>query len=59
MHKAKLGFIGIKLNRGQHFIWMEYQPWLSTIGLLIALSGWIFIFAQVIVRRKFNFQVFR
>jgi len=55
IHKANLGFIGIKLNRGQHFIWMEYQPWFPTIGLLIALSGWVFIFAQIIVRRKFNF----
>lgn len=55
IHKANLGFVGVKLDRGQHFIWMEYQPWLPTIGLLIALSGWIFTFTQLIVRRKFNF----
>ena len=48
IHKANLGFIGIKLDRGQHFVWMEYQPWLPTIGLLIALSGWIFTLAQII-----------
>ena len=52
IHKANLGFIGVKLDRGQHFVWMEYQPWLSTIGLLIALSGWIFTFAQIIVPRS-------
>ena len=49
--KANLGFIGVKLDRGQHFVWMEYQPWLPTIGLLIVLSGWIFTFAQIIFYR--------
>ena len=47
IHKANLGFIGVKLDRGQHFVWMEYQPWLPAIGLFIALSGWIFTFAKI------------
>ena len=51
IHKANLGFIGIKLDRGQHFVWMEYQPWLPTIGLFIVLLGWIFTFAQIITRQ--------
>jgi hypothetical protein len=55
IYKANLGFVGVKLDRGQHFIWMEYQPWLPTIGLLIALSGWIFTLVQIIVRPKLIF----
>ena len=54
IHKANLGFIGIKLDRGQHFVWMEYQPWLPTIGLLIALAGWIFTLTKLIAHRKFS-----
>jgi hypothetical protein len=57
IHKANLGFIGIKLDRGQHFVWMEYQPWLPTIGLLIALAGWIFTLAKLIAHQKFSSAV--
>ena len=45
-------FFGIKLDRGQHFVWMEYQPWLPTVGLLVALLGWFFTFAQIMVHRE-------
>ena len=51
IYKANLGFIGVKLDRGQHFVWMEYQPWLPAIGLFIALSGWIFTLAKIIFYR--------
>jgi hypothetical protein len=54
IHKANLGFIGVKLKRGKQYVWMEYQPWLPTVGLLIALSGWIFTFVQLIDHRKFH-----
>ena len=43
IHKANLGFIGIQLNQGKHFLWLEYRPFIRDVSLIITLIGWIFI----------------
>ena len=43
IHKANLGFIGVKLNKGKHFLWMEYKPFSGDIGLFVTLLGWLLI----------------
>ena len=37
--RANLGFMGIKLNKGQHLVWMEYRPISLFIGLTVTLGG--------------------
>jgi hypothetical protein len=44
IHKANLGFIGLKLKKGQHFVWLEYAPLSLIVGFLLVLSGWFFVF---------------
>lgn len=44
IYKANLGFIGVKLNKGKHFVWMEYWPFLLPLSFIIMLSGWLFVF---------------
>ncbi|SVE49628.1 uncharacterized protein METZ01_LOCUS502482, partial [marine metagenome] len=48
--KANLGFIGLKLNHGKHFLWMEYQSLAPIIGLVLTTFGWIFVFLMEIIR---------
>ena len=43
IRKANLGFMGIKLNKGQHLVWMEYRPVSLFIGLTVTLGGWIMV----------------
>ena len=47
--KANLGFIGLKLNHGKHFLWMEYQSLAPIIGLVLTTFGWIFVFLMEII----------
>ena len=44
IHKANLGFIGLKLEKGKQLVWLEYAPFSLVIGLLVTLTGWIFVF---------------
>ena len=44
VHKANLGFIGLKLKKGKQLVWLEYAPPSLVIGLLVTLTGWIFVF---------------
>ena len=44
VHKANLGFIGLKLKKGKQLVWLEYAPLSLVIGLLVTLTGWIFVF---------------
>jgi len=44
IHKANLGFIGLKLEKGKRLVWLEYAPLSLVIGLLVTLTGWIFVF---------------
>ena len=44
VHKANLGFIGLKLEKGKQLVWLEYAPFSLVIGLLVTLTGWIFVF---------------
>ena len=44
IHKANLGFIGLKLEKGKQLVWLEYAPVSLVIGLLVTLTGWIFVF---------------
>ena len=44
VHKANLGFIGLKLEKGKQLVWLEYAPLSLVIGLLVTLTGWIFVF---------------
>ena len=44
IHKANLGFIGLKLGKGKQLVWLEYAPSSLVIGLLVMLTGWIFVF---------------
>ena len=41
--RANLGFMGIKLNKGRHLVWMEYRPVSLFIGLTVTLGGWIIV----------------
>jgi len=52
IHKANLGFIGVKLDRGQHFVWMEYQPYPLSAGAMVTLCGWVFAFLYLIYQRQ-------
>ena len=36
-------FMGIKLNKGKHLVWMEYRPVSLFIGLTVTLGGWIMV----------------
>ena len=48
IHKANLGFIAVKLNQGNHLVWMEYESIYSSIGLFISLIGWIIVLSLFI-----------
>ncbi|SVB88525.1 uncharacterized protein METZ01_LOCUS241379, partial [marine metagenome] len=41
IQNANLGFIGVKLERGTHFVWMEFSPVEPVIGLIVTCGGWI------------------
>jgi hypothetical protein len=43
IRKANLGFIGIKLNKGKHRIWMEYRPVSLFVGFFITVGGWVIV----------------
>ena len=43
IRKANLGFMGIKLNKGKHMIWMEYRPVSLFIGFFVTMGGWIMV----------------
>jgi hypothetical protein len=43
IRKANLGFMGIKLNKGKHMIWMEYRPVSLFIGFFVTIGGWIMV----------------
>ena len=43
IRKANLGFMGIKLNKGKHMIWMEYRPVSLFIGFFVTTGGWIMV----------------
>ena len=49
IHKANLGFIGLKLNPGKHFVWLEYRPFSSTLGFMVTFGGWMGVFLFLIV----------
>ena len=48
--RANPGFMGIKLNKGKHLVWMEYRPVSLFIGLTVTLAGWIMV-ALYLLRR--------
>jgi uncharacterized membrane protein YfhO len=52
IHKANLGFIGLKLKKGQHFVWLEYAPLSLIVGFLLVLSGWFFVFFKLKTNSK-------
>ena len=49
VHQANLGFIGVNLDKGRHFVWMEYNPGAPVAGLLVTCMGWIFVFYRFIL----------
>ncbi|MBU0477567.1 YfhO family protein [bacterium] len=55
IHKANLGFIGVKLNKGKHFLWMEYKPLSSNIGFVVTFLGWILVFLCLIFKLPYVF----
>lgn len=55
IHKANMGFIGVKLNKGKRFVWMEYRPFSLPLSFMIMLSGWLF----VLFLRLFDPQITR
>ena len=55
VHKANLGFIGLKLEKGKQLVWLEYAPFSLVIGLLVTLTGWIFVF-WFMIKTKLNFE---
>ncbi len=43
IHKANLGFIGVKLDRGKHFVWMEFSPLHTIIGMVMTCGSWVLV----------------
>ena len=41
IYKANLGLIGVKLPKGKHLLWLEYDSLPLTIGLNITLLAWV------------------
>lgn len=50
IYKANIGFIGVQLNKGDHFVWMEYRPFSYTLGFFITFVGWIMVLWRVFVQ---------
>ena len=50
IHKANLGFIGVKLNKGKHLLWMDYRPVSRDIGLILTLVGWLLVLGGILYR---------
>jgi uncharacterized membrane protein YfhO len=50
IHKANLGFIGVKLNKGKHFVWMEYRPAIRDISFILMAAAWITVLSALIFR---------
>lgn len=50
IHKANLGFIGLQLNKGKHFVWMEYRPVERDISFIAMTLAWIIVLSILIFR---------
>lgn len=51
IYKANMGFIGVELKKGKHFLWMEYHPTSYYIGLFVTLLGWITSMGLLVLRK--------
>ena len=56
IRKANLGFIGVKLTKGEHLVWMEYRPFSFFAGLVITLIGWVFTMACIVRSQVASFR---
>lgn len=53
IHKANLGFIGVKLSKGKHFVWMEYRPTIRNASFIIMVVAWILVLAKLMTHLPF------
>jgi len=53
IRKANLGFMGVKLDKGKHLIWMEYRPVSLFVGVIMTLGGWIVVTFFLLRESKF------
>lgn len=50
IHKANLGFIGVKLSKGKHFVWMEYRPDIRDLSFISMATAWIVVLSVLVFR---------
>lgn len=48
IYTANMGFVGLKLNKGKHFVWMEYRPFSLPLSFMVMLAGWISVLAIIL-----------
>jgi uncharacterized membrane protein YfhO len=53
IHKSNLGFIGVKLSKGKHFVWMEYRPTIRNASFIIMMVAWILVLAKLMTHLPF------
>jgi hypothetical protein len=54
IYNANLGLIGLKLSRGKHLVWMEYQSYPTIAGFIITIFGWTYAFLYRIYQYQFT-----
>ena len=59
IHKANMGFVGVKLRKGKHFLWMDYRPVSTDIGLIVTFTGWLFVLVGILSQRAKRDYKFR